>query len=75
MNISDVKIKVDEMIGTKQPIKILSPQGFILHGLEVLNNKIIEEKNICLTYFKDVSYCCNSLLLLETNLVTKGAEI
>lgn len=68
MSLEEIKEKADSLIGTKVTCHLIDNNNIIKQELTVKENRIYAEKNICITYFQDTSYCANSLTIFSTNL-------
>ena len=70
MDAIQVKDQADQFIGKKVFVNVIANNGITPLELEVSHQRIIENKNICLSYFKDSTFCCNSLLIINDSTVS-----
>lgn len=70
LSLQDIKKEADKLIGQRVSFYLLSKEKGLFESFSeiVASNKVLEDKNICLTYFKDTNFCISSSNVLEANL-------
>lgn len=68
MTLQEIKEKADSLIGSKVTCHLLGNNSILKEEYIVKENRLYEEKNICITYFENTSFCTNSLTIFSSNL-------
>ena len=63
-----IKEKADSLIGTQVSFPLIKEGNIITISLTLKENKIVENKNICLSFFVDSTMVVNTLTILNPQL-------